>query len=304
MNTSRHEGTRVGRRQFLRCAAGAGAAFGLIDLLQMGGTPHAASAAAKKSPPPPPPGYPPLKQDESGITVPPDDPGISAGPAQYPGTITPLMGYLSAPRGGEVYPGILVLHDIGGLTEHFRDITRRLAKSGYVALAPDLLSRQGGTAKVGDAAAIQDTLIDISPAQYLADINSAVGYLEAQPLAAKTRIGNLGFGLGGSLSWLILTQNPDIKAAVMISGPIPSSRVVERLKAPILAIFGAAEQQNQSELTNLDAQMKKAGITWLYKLEPKANRGFFDDTQKRFDPDAAKDAWKMTLDWFAGHLGS
>ncbi len=295
--------TRLGRRTFLRylALAGAGTGAGLVlpGLCRLSGT----GALAAPAPSPALPGSPPDKQDPPGITVRPDDPAITAGAVEYAGIITSLMGYLSAPAGPRVYPGILVLHDVPGMTEHVRDVTRRLAKAGYVALALDLLSRMGGTAKVGDPAKVSQALSDIAPSQYLEDIDASVGYLEAQPLAAKSRIGVLGFGLlGGGLAWLVLSQNPDLKAGVIFYAGLPSSMLTPQITAAVLAIFGDAEQ-NTKDLADFDTAMKQAGHIWAYKVEAKAGRGFFDDSRDQYVPDAAKDAWSLTLDWYARHLG-
>lgn len=262
-----------------------------------------ATAGAAGAPPPQLPGMPPDKPTSSGIVVSPDDPGILARPVEYPGTVSRLLGYLSTPAGGEVYPGVLVLHDADGLTEHTRDVTRRLAKAGYVALAPDLLSRAGGTAQVQEAQRAA-ALSTMAPTQFLQDLNTSVAYLEARPLAAKTRIGALGFGLGGALSWLLVARNHDLKAAVTFYGGIPSLSIVGQIQAAVLAVFGDAEHADLAELPDLDAAMKKAGLPWSYKIEPKAGRGFFDDTRRgTYAPDAAKDGWRLTLEWYGTYLG-
>lgn len=298
---------RVGRRQFLRhlFAAGAGAGAGLTVAGALRGWPAipVLGAAKPKPAPPPPPGFPPDKRNTSGVTVPADDPAISAGPVEYPGVITRLLGYLSVPKGGEAYPGVLVLHDVQGLDEHMRDVTRRLAKVGYVALAPDLLSRTGGTAAVGDPAKVPAALGAMSITQFSQDLNSSVKYLESQPLAAKTRTGALGLGLGGNLAWLLLAQNPDVKAGVILYGGIPPTSALTRLTAAVLAIF-AEQGQDASDISDLDSVMKKIGVPWSYKIEPKASRGFFDDMRDRYVAAAAKDAWQMALDWYAKHLSA
>lgn len=298
MGRLREGGVLLGRRQFLHRLLMGGAGTVLLSGLGRSRGIGAAWAAA----PPALPGAPPDKQDSSGITIPPTDPALTAGMVEYPGVITPLGGYLSAPAGSAVYPGVLVLHDVGGLTEHYKDLTRRLAKIGYVALAPDLFSRAGGTAKLDSPSKLQAVLSTIAPSQFFQDINSSVLYLEARPLAAKTRIGTLGVGMGGGLLWFLLAQNPDIKAAVLVSASIPSASAVPRLAGAILAIFGETERQDAKEIEEFDSAMKKAGLDWAYKIEPKAGRGFFDDSRDRYVPDAAKDAWQLTLEWFTKHL--
>jgi carboxymethylenebutenolidase len=300
MGHSNGGNSRMERRELLRRAlvAGAGAGCSLSGRLLSPGMALAAAAAA-----PALPGSPPDKTNPAGITVRPDDPAISAGPVEYPGRITPLLGYLASPAHPDVSPGVLVLHDNTGMTEHVRDVTRRLAKAGYMALALDLLSRKGGTAKIGETAKIADTLSTITASQYLVDMNSSLMYLEARPLAAKSRIGVLGFGLGGSLSWLLVSQNPDLKAGVIFYASLPSSGVVLRITTAVLAIFGDAEQRDTKEVADFDAAMKQAGLAWAYKVESTAGRGFFDDTRERYVPDASKDAWGLTLDWYSRHLG-
>lgn len=302
MHPTGGHGTRLGRRRLLRrLLAGAGAGAGLVLLRALRGRPGTAAGAAPAATPPPP-GAPPDRRDVSGVTVPADDPAIVAGPVEYPGVITSLLGYLSAPRGGEVYPGVLVLHDVAGLTEHVRDVTRRLAKAGYVALAPDLLSRRGGTAGLGDPARVGAALGAMAISQYLEDLNSSVAYLEAYPLAAKTRTGVLGYGLGGNLAWALLSQNTDVRAAVVFDGGVPPSGVLARIGAAVLAIFSETDRQEAQGIPDLDAAMKKTGVPWAYRVEPKAGRGFFDDTRDRYVPDAARDAWRLTLGWFGEHL--
>ncbi len=293
----------IGRRQVLR-----GGLAAVVLLLT-----DRAQAAPRPSTPPPPqapapapgpprPGDPPDKQTTSGITIPSNDPSITAGMVEYPGVVGTLFGYLAATKGSDVYPGVLVLHDGQGLTEHFKDIARRLAKAGFVALAPDLASRAGGTDKLGDPAKVTAALQGISPGQFLQDLNASVRYLEARPLVAKTRIGAIGFGVGANIIWLVLTGNPDVRAAVSVSGSIPPDRVVSSLKAAVLSIYGENDRRDEDAITDFEAAMKKAGLTFALKLEPKAGRDFFNDTTPRYVPEAAKDAWAMTLDWFAQHL--
>lgn len=296
-----HRG-RGGRRQLLK--GGLAAVVWLFAGRAQAAPPRAPTPAPAPpaAPRPPRPGDPPDKQTESGITVQPTDPAITAGAVEYPGVTGPLLGYLAAPKGSDVYPGVLVLHDLAGLTEHFKDIVRRLAKAGFVALALDLASRAGGTGKLGDPAKVNTTLQGLGPMQFLQDLNGSVRYLEALPLVAKTRIGALGFGVGGNLLWLVLTGNADVKAAVSVSGTIPSDRVVSNLQAAVLSIYGENDRRDEEAITDFDNAMKKAGLAFTLKVEPKAGRNFFNDTTPAYVPAAAKDAWGMALDWFALHL--
>jgi carboxymethylenebutenolidase len=281
---------RVDRRRFL--------GYLIAGALTAVRPPHAWAAAKT----PPPPGSPPDKVDISGVTVKPDDPAISARSVEFPGLVSTLQGYLATPAGGETYPAILLLHDAGGLSEHTRDVARRFAKIGYVTLAPDLLSRSGGTAKTGTPAQIGDAMARILIPQFIQDANSAVRYLETHPLVAKTRVGMMAFGLGGAFSWFLLADNSDLRAATICYGGVPNLQLVPRISTSVLAIYGDGDGHDADDLKDLDAAMKKSGQPWTYKIEPKAGRGFFDDTRRAYTPEAAKDAWKMSLDWYGSHL--
>jgi len=282
---------RVDRRRFL--------GYLIAGALTAVRPPHAWAAAAKT---PPPPGWPPDKVGTSGVTVKPDDPAISAGSIEFPGLVSTLQGYLATPAGGETYPAILLLHDASGLSEHMRDVARRFAKIGYVTLAPDLLSRSGGTAKAGTPAQVGDAMARILIPQFIQDANSAVRYLETHPLVAKTRVGMMAFGLGGAFSWFLLADNSDLRAATICYGGVPNLQLVPRISTSVLAIYGDGDGHDADDLKDLDAAMKKSGGPWTYKIEPKAGRGFFDDTRRAYTPEAAKDAWKMSLDWYGSHL--
>jgi carboxymethylenebutenolidase len=301
MATTDHGSDRIDRRQALRGAIAAVVLL-LTDRAQAAPHPTPPPAPAPAPPGPPRPGDPPDKQTTSGITISSTDPTITAGMVEYPGVVGTLFGYMAATKGPDVYPGVLVLHDGQGLTEHFKDIARRLAKAGFVAVAPDLASRAGGTDKLGDPAKVTAALQGISPGQFLQDLNASVRYLESRPLVSKTRIGALGFGSGGNIIWLVLTGNPDIKAAVSVSGSIPPDRFVSNLNAAVLSIYGENDRRDQDAISDFETAMKKAGLAFTLKLEPKAGRDFFNDTTPRYVPEAAKDAWAVTLDWFAKHL--
>ena len=287
------------RRRFLGSLLTGGAAGLALAVGRVTRTPHAWGAPAAA---PSPPGAPPDKGGASGITVKPDDPAISAGPVEFPGLVSTLLGYVAAPKGGETYPGILLVHDADGLSEHQRDVARRLAKAGYVTLVPDLLSRAGGTEKMGSEAKVAEALTRILIPQFVQDGNAAVRYLGAHPLVSKTRVGMMAFGLGGILSWYLLAANSDVKAGAIFYGRIPNLQLVPHITAAVLAIYGESDGHDADDLKDFDVEMKKAGRPWTFKIEPKATRGFFDDTRRVYAPDAAKDAWKMSLDWYASNL--
>jgi carboxymethylenebutenolidase len=287
------------RRRLIAYAGGAAAvcgAGGLETLLSS----LAWAAPAKAPKVPPAPGDPPDKATASGVTIKPDDPAITTGTVEFPGVAVTLQGYLAGPSGPQTYPGILLMHDTDGLTEHTRDVARRLAKVGYVALAPDLLSRSGGTAKA--ASQVAEVMARIPLPQLVQDANTSVRFLGAHPLVSKSRLGLMAFGIGGVLSWYLMSQNSDLKASVVYYAGVPRVGLVPAITAAVLAVFGDGDGHDADDLKAFDAEMKKSGRTWTYKIEEKASRGFFDDTRRGYTPTAAKDAWKMSIDWYAKNL--
>jgi dienelactone hydrolase len=147
-------------------------------------------------------------------------------------------------------------------------------------------------------------LESMSSQDFLNALNASIRYLEARPQVSKTKIGMIGFGLGGSLTWFTLAANKDIKAAVVFDAQTPDPSAAPQITTPVLALFGENDKTSAEGLQPFDDAMKKAGAAWQSKVEPKAGRGFFDDARTTYAPDAAKDAWKLALDWFNKYLRS
>jgi carboxymethylenebutenolidase len=235
-------------------------------------------------------------------TVSPDDPAIQAGEVTFPGDQNEnLLGYLARPASNEARPVVLVCHENRGLTAHIQDVTRRLAKAGYVGLAVDLLSRQGGTAAVSEDA-VPGALSAISPDQYIQDFRSGWIYLGTQAFAQAERVGMVGFCYGGGVTWLVATKMPELKAAVPFYGPIPPLTEVVNIQAAVLGIYGGLDTRITGSAPAIEEEMKKNNKTYDKMIYPNANHAFHNDTGTRYDPEAAQDAWKRTLAWFTTYL--
>ena len=154
-------------------------------------------------------------------TVMPDDPAVIAADVQFPASDTNIMGYLARPANTDRSPVILVCHENRGLTPHIQDVTRRYAKAGYVALAVDLLSRQGGSAAVG-ASNVPGALGSIDPEQFVEDFKSGWHYLQGESFADADRVGMNGFCFGGGVTWQVAVHMPELLAAVPFYGPHPA----------------------------------------------------------------------------------
>jgi len=230
-------------------------------------------------------------------TVMPDDPAVLANEVQIPATDTNLMGYLARPSDERVSPVILVCHENRGLTPHIQDVTRRVAKAGYVGLAVDLLSRQGGSAKL-DQNSVPGILGSIAPDQFAEDFKSGWRYLQEQDFAEASKVGMTGFCFGGGVTWLVATQMPELLAAVPFYGPHPALEDVPNIHAAILAIYGELDTRIDAGIPEIEQAMTANKKIYEKIIYPNADHAFHNDTGSRYNPEAAKDAWEHTLVWF------
>jgi carboxymethylenebutenolidase len=241
----------------------------------------------------------------SGITIPPTDPAIDAGAVQFPGQGgATLLGYLSSPKAATKAPGILVIHENRGLTEHIKDVTRRYAKSGFVALAVDLISRQGGTDKIADPAQIPNILGQSADREQLVqDMLSAVAFLKTQPKFAGPKAGVVGFCFGGGMVWLLATRSADIVAANPYYGPPPDPiAAVQNIAGPVLAFYGETDSRINQNIPAIEAAMKQYGKSFTSKIYPGAGHAFNNDTGQAYNEAASKDAYALSVNFFTTNL--
>jgi len=283
--------------------APASAATQPATLTQSGATPTAASTATLESTAgeTPTASEPVPPTSEMAGTVNPDDPAVSAMAVEFPDNGTMLKGYLAKPSQSGSFPLILVCHENRGLTEHIQDVTRRLAKAGYAALAVDLLSRQGGSASLGSDQ-VPGALGNIEPAQFAADFQSGYRYMLAQPYVQPERVGMVGFCFGGGVTWLVATAMPELKAAVPFYGPPPPIEDVPKINAAVLAIYGERDERINSTIPAIEAAMKANNKIYEKVIYPDADHAFHNDTSTRYNPQAARDAWRRTLEWFGRYV--
>ena len=230
-------------------------------------------------------------------TVMPDDPAVIANEVQIPATDTNLMGYLARPSSEGVSPVILVCHENRGLTPHIQDVTRRVAKAGYVGLAVDLLSRQGGSARL-DQNSVPGILGSINPDQFVEDFKNGWRYLQKQDFAEANKVGMTGFCFGGGVTWLVATRMPELLAAVPFYGPHPPLEDVPNIHAAILAIYGELDSRIDAGIPEIEQAMNENNKVFEKIIYPNADHAFHNDTGSRYNAEAAKDAWERTLAWF------
>ena len=284
-----YEEGRLTRRAALRAIAGiAGGALAtrLLDARAQG-----AKTAAPKAPPSTPP------------QVSPNDSDIVAGIAEFPGDGARLDGYLARPAQPGYFPIVLVCHENRGLTRHIEDVTRRVAKAGYVGLAVDLLSREGGTDK-HDFDAIPGILGKAPPGRHVQDFKSGLAFARTQPAARGDRVGMVGFCFGGAVTWRVAAGVPDLRAAVPFYGvPVPEVDV-PGIGAAVLAIYAGRDDRINQNIPAIEAAMGKHGKTFRKIVYPNVDHAFHNDSGARYNAQAAKAAWSEALAWFGKYLGA
>jgi carboxymethylenebutenolidase len=239
--------------------------------------------------------------------VDPNDPGLKSGDVQYPGKAGTVFGYLSRPTASGKYPAIIVIHENAGLTDHIRDVSRRFAKEGYVALAPDLLSRQGGTAKANPKGGGLSNMRELAPVEGVAeDVEAGFAYLKSLPEVRSDRLGLTGFCWGGEMTFASTPRVRGIRAAVVYYGRSPQPLdLVKNIEAPVLAHYGEEDPGVNKGIPETEEAMKKHNKPFTYKIYPKAKHAFNNDTNPdRYNAEVAKEAWGRTLEFFKKHLQS
>jgi len=209
-------------------------------------------------------------------------------------------GYLAIPKGTGKYPGVLVIQEIWGLVENIKDISRRLAREGYVALAVDLYDGKT-VANLEDGRSIREK---ISEDMMLKDINAGFEYLKRLPNVKQDRIGSVGYCMGGGLSLKLACVNKELAAAVVFYGRNPSPiDLVKNINCPILGNYAGEDKGiTEADVNLLRDTLKKYGKTYDVKIYPGAPHGFFNDTREGYRPEAAKDAWQRVLNFYGKYL--
>ena len=248
--------------------------------------------------------FPPLA---GAAQVDPNDPALISSDIKYSSTDGASIGaYLTRPKGEGSHAAVVVLHENRGLNDHIRDVARRLAKAGYVALAPDLLSRQGGTGSFASPDAAIEAIGKIDEEVITKDLTGGINYLKGQNYVRANKIGVVGFCWSGGNAMLILTRNKDLAAGVVYYGRNPKNLDdVKNIPCPVLASYGENDERITAGVPALEEAMKKYGKSFEYKIYPGAQHAFNNDTNpQRYNAEAAKDAWSRTLEFFKKNLQS
>ena len=239
--------------------------------------------------------------------VEPNDPALASSEIKYNAADGGVIGgYLTRPKSDGARPAVVVIHGWSGIDEHTRDVGRRFAKAGYVALVPDLLSRQGGTSSFASSEAAIAAGRKLSNDVITQDLAGAVSYLNKQDFVRSGKIGVVGFCWGGGKALMFTTRSKNIAASVVYYGANPENlEDVKNITVPVFGHYGEVDERITSGVPKLDEAMKRYGKSFDYKIYAGAPHSFnSDDNPPSYREDAAKEAWAKTLEFFKEHLQS
>lgn len=211
-----------------------------------------------------------------------------------------VRGYLVKPaKAASKVPAVVVVHENRGLNPYIEDVARRVAKAGYIALAPDGLSSVGGYPGNDDEG--RKLQQEVDPTKLMNDFFAAIEFLMHHK-EATGKVGMTGFCYGGGVSNAAAVAYPELAAAVPFYGRQPPAQDAEKVKAPLLLHFAELDTRINEGWPAWEAALKKAGKTYEAHIYPGVNHGFHNDSTPRYDKAAAELAWQRTLAWFEKYL--
>jgi carboxymethylenebutenolidase len=243
-----------------------------------------------------------------------DTDGITAGDAEVAIGSYNMPVYEARPASGGPAPIVVCISEIWGVHEWVRDMTRRFAKAGYYAVAPELFKREGGVAQLPNIQDILKIVLAVPRKQVLGDVAATVDWAKKRPGVRADRAGVTGWCWGGSTVYQVAATNPDMKAGVVWYGPparpypdqpnpVTGFDVAKDIKIPMLGLFGETDTgpspADARTMFNLLKQVNSADELVVY---PGAGHGFMADYRPSYNPTAAADAWKRCTGWFDSHL--
>jgi carboxymethylenebutenolidase len=213
-----------------------------------------------------------------------------------------IRAYVAYPERKTKAPAVIVIHEIFGLTDWEPTVADRLAKEGFVAIVPDLLSsRHGQSPKNQDEG--RKLTGELDPDSITADLNAVYAYVNSLPAVEKDHVGIIGFCWGGGQSFRYATNNPNLKAVVVAYGPPPDSAAIKRIKAPVLGVYGENDERIDATLPDVAAKMESAGKTFTYEVYPGTGHGFLKPGRQGSDGPQVQKAWDRILQFYRARLG-
>jgi carboxymethylenebutenolidase len=252
-------------------------------------------------------------QPVSADTITTDTNGLIAGEVKIPTSDGEIPAYRAMPEKGESFPVALVVQEIFGVHEHIKDICRRFAKLGHMAVAPELYARQGDVSKMTDFGEIISKVVSKVPdSQVMSDLDAAVAWAKSTKKGDVSKLGITGFCWGGRIVWLYAAHSPQLKAGVawygrLVGSPNPLQPknpidLVGSLKAPVLGLYGGSDQGIPVDtIEQMRKALKAANNPSDIVLYPDTPHGFHADYRPSYRKEQAQDGWKRLQEWFKKH---
>jgi len=239
-----------------------------------------------------------------------DENGLEAGEVTVPTADGQIPAYRAMPASGGPFPVVLVVQEIFGVHEHIKDVCRRFAKLGYFAVAPEMYARQGDVSKLTDIQEIISSVVSKVPdAQVMSDLDATVAWAEKSGKGNANRLGITGFCWGGRIVWLYAAHSSRLKAGVAWYGRLVGEAssltpkypldLVSELKAPVLGLYGGADQGIPTEtVEKMREALKTKSKIGEIVLYPDTPHGFHADYRASYRKEQAQDGWKRLQEWF------
>jgi len=210
-----------------------------------------------------------------------------------------VTAYIAYPERPQPAPAVIVIHEIFGMSDFIRQTTEQLAKDGFVAIAPDLLSHRGGTPATPDSA--RKLIATLNPDTVTQDLDATRAYLNKLKPVRSGEIGIIGFCWGGGQSFRYATNTPQLKAFVVCYGPSPNAADMGKIRAKGLGVYAENDARINAGLPDAAAAMKAAGKDYPYAVYPGVGHGFLRTREK---PEVADSAWNAAIRFFRAQLKS
>jgi carboxymethylenebutenolidase len=220
---------------------------------------------------------------------------------KYPADEVEMRGFLAHPKNGTRFPAVIVIHENRGLQPHIQNVTRRMAKEGFLVMAPDALSPLGGTPE-NDPDKAGEMMRELNGEQTVKNFVAAVKYLNTHPLSTG-KVGCTGFCWGGAMTNQVAVNSDDLDAAVPYYGRQPAPEDVAKIKAPIMAHYAGNDPGINAGIDSFEQALKKNNKEYQIFMYEGAGHAFNNDSNpERYNAEAAKLAWGRTVGFFKEKL--
>jgi carboxymethylenebutenolidase len=241
-----------------------------------------------------------------------DSKGIIAGEVKIPVKDGIIPAYRAMPAKGENFPVILVIQEIFGVHAYIQDVCRRLAKLGYLAIAPEMFYRQGDVSKLTDIVQIRPVVSKVPDAQVMSDLDATVAWAAKSAQGNIAKLGITGFCWGGRITWLYAAHNPNVKAGVAWYGRLVGDAteltpkhpvdIAMDLQVPILGLYGGKDTGiSLDTVEKMRDRLKSGSTNSEIVVYPEAPHAFHADYRPSYRETEAKDGWDRLQAWFKKH---